>query len=93
MSQQTIRVNPDLPPMVVAAWLPTKPPRPCPEVLTADEAILYLRLDTSHGKDKKKALLRYRELGLLRGVRIGGRVHYRIEDLRDFVAIKAKEGV
>lgn len=26
------------PTIIVAAWLPTDPPRPCPEIMTAEEA-------------------------------------------------------
>lgn len=78
------------PPLIAMAWLPTKPPRPCPEILTEAEAILYLRIDTAEGS-KKRTLKRYRRLGMLRGIRIGNQIHYRLEDLRAFAESKSKE--
>ena len=54
------------------AILPGDPPEPCPELLTLDEAIRYLRLDVEGGPDRPDLTLRrYRDLGLLRGIRVG----------------------
>lgn len=54
--------NADIP--VHFAILPGDPPRPCPELLTAEEAIRYLRLDVDAPKDPKDMLRYYREKGL-----------------------------
>lgn len=54
-------------------------------LLTEDEAIEYLRLDTIHIADPKATLRRYRERGLLRGTQISKKVFYRKEELDAFV--------
>lgn len=54
--------------------------RPCPDLLTEDEAILYLRLDTIKIRNPAATLRRYRDAGLLRAVQISKSVFYpRIE--------------
>ena len=50
--------------------LPGDPPQPCPELLTEDEAIRYLRLDTIRIANPSATLRRYRERALLRGIQI-----------------------
>jgi hypothetical protein len=57
--------------------LPGDPPRPCPELLTEDEAIRYLRLDETRVEDPSRTLRYYRERGLLRATQVGRRVRYR----------------
>ncbi|MCP4250634.1 MAG: helix-turn-helix domain-containing protein [bacterium] len=53
----------------------------CPELLTEDEAIRYLRLDMG-GPEKPELTLRYyREKGLLRGTKVGRRLRYRRVEL------------
>lgn len=59
---------------------------PVPELLTEDEAIVFLRLDVDGPKHPAKTLARYRDLGLLKATRVGRRLRYRIEDLRAFLA-------
>lgn len=71
-------------PASLTIWLPTDPPRPCPEVLTEDEAIAYLRLDTL-GIDAVRSLKEYRGDGRLRAVRVGRRLMYRRADLERFL--------
>jgi len=66
-------------------FLPGDPPRPCPEVLTEDEAVRYLRLDTIRIANPAATLLRYRKLGLLRGTQIGKKVCYRRVELEKFL--------
>jgi len=57
----------------------------CPELLTEQEAIRYLRLDVD-GPEKPALTLRYyRERGLLNGTRVGRRVRYRREELDRFL--------
>ncbi len=73
--------------------LPGDPPEPCPELLTLDEAIRYLRLDVEGGPERPDLTLRrYRDLGLLHGIRVGRRIRYRRVDLDEFLAEKAAEG-
>jgi hypothetical protein len=49
---------------------------PCPEVLTEEEAIRYLRLDVDGPTNPANTLRYYRERGKLKGTRIGNRVRY-----------------
>ena len=65
--------------------LPGNPPQPCPELLTEDEAIRYLRLDTISIADPSATLRRYRERGLLRGTQISKRIFYRRAELDRFI--------
>ncbi len=67
-------------------WLPGNPPTPCPELLTEEEAIRYLRLDTVDIRNRKATLRRYREQGLLRGTQVSKRVFYRRVELERFLA-------
>ena len=66
---------------VSVVFLPGEPPIPCPEVLTEEEAIRYLRLDTVNIKHPADTLYRYRDQGLLRGTQISRRIFYRREEL------------
>jgi hypothetical protein len=50
---------------------------PCPEVLTEDEAVRYLRLDLVNVKDPVEILRSHRKQGLLRGTQVGRAVRYR----------------
>ena len=65
--------------------LPGDPPRPCPELLTEEETIRYLRLDTINISNPSVTLRRYRERGLLRGTQISKRVFYRRAELDRFI--------
>ena len=57
------------------------PPRPCPELLTAEEAIRFLRLDDLQAP--MDVLYQYRRQGLLRGTQVGRNIRYlRTELLR-----------
>lgn len=66
--------------------LPGDPPQPCPELLTAEEAIRYLRLDIGATTRPDVALRRYRELGWLKGCRVGRYIRYRRVDLDGFLS-------
>lgn len=70
--------------MAVTAWLPTVPPRPAPEIMTPDEAVVYLRLDEG-SEGGVLSLDRYRRAGRLVGVKIGKAIRYRRVDLDRFV--------
>lgn len=65
---------------------PGLPPTPCPELLTEDEAVRYLRLDTIRGlRNPGHTLARYRSLGLLRGTQVSKSVFYRRVELDRFL--------
>ena len=59
--------------------------RPAPTVMTPGEAIAFLRLDQTGIKDPLLSLRYYREKGLLKGVKIGLKLRYRLADLLDFL--------
>ena len=49
----------------------------CPELLTEEEAIRYLRLDGIHVEEPAGALRYYRRKGLLRATQVGKSIRYR----------------
>ena len=65
--------------------LPGNPPEPCPELLTAEEAVRYLRLDTVNIANPGDTLARYREMGLLRATQVSKRLFYRRIELDRFL--------
>jgi hypothetical protein len=67
-------VSPTLPPIAI---LPGNPPEPCPELLTEQEAIRYLRLDLVDIEDPGQTLRYYRKQGLLRATQVGKCIRYR----------------
>ena len=58
---------------------------PCPYLLTEDEAIRYLRLDTIEIAKPQETLRRYRDLGLLRATQISKRLFYLRKELDQFI--------
>jgi len=56
-----------------------------PELLTEEETIRYLRLDTIDVIDPFAILRRYREQGRLRGTHISKTIFYRRVELDDFI--------
>lgn len=62
-----------------------EPAQACPELLTAEEAARYLRLDTIGVKDPGATLERYRAMGVLRGTQISRRILYRRVELDRFL--------
>ena len=58
---------------------------PCPDVLTGEEAVRYLRLDVDGPKDPLQTLRYYREKGKLKGTRMGKRVVYTRRALNEFL--------
>ena len=58
---------------------------PCPEVLTEEEAIRYLRLDVDGPEHPENTLRYYREKKLLKGTRIGKRIRYTRRSLDEFL--------
>ena len=67
------------------AYRCVRPAQPCPEILTSDEAVRFLRLDETEAKDPKRTLDRYRREGRLKGIRIGQSIRYKLDDVRQFV--------
>jgi len=59
---------------------------PCPALLTEEEAIRYLRLDTLGRKDPGKTLQYYRERGFVRPTRISNVNFYLRGSLDEFLA-------
>jgi len=58
---------------------------PCPDLLTEDEAIRYLRLDVGGPKNPSGTLKYYRDKGLLYAVRIGRKLRYPRRELDSMV--------
>ena len=58
-----------------------EPDRPCPELMTAEEAICYLRLDETEVDDPERSLRYYREKWGLRATQVGRRLRYRRMEL------------
>ena len=50
---------------------------PCPDLLTEEEAIRYLRLDGINIEDPANTLRYYRRKGLLRATQVGKSIRYR----------------
>lgn len=50
---------------------------PCPELMTEDEAIRFLRLDKINTDDSSSTLRYYRKKGLLRATQVGKSIRYR----------------
>jgi hypothetical protein len=69
------------------AFLPGDSPARCPDVLTEQEAIKYLRLNEINIKDPAGTLAYYRRRGLLRGTQIGKCVRYRRVELERFLEL------
>jgi len=65
------------------AILPGSPPGPCPELLTEEEAIRYLRLDGD--ANPSRTLKYYREKGLIRATYVGRHLRYRRVELELFL--------
>jgi hypothetical protein len=58
---------------------------PCPDVLTGEEAVRYLRLDVDGPKNLLQTLRYYREKGKLQGTRMGKKVVYTRGALNEFL--------
>ena len=58
---------------------------PCPELLTEDEAIRYLRLDVNGYNNPKATLKYYRDQGVLQAVQIGKKLVYPRKELDSMV--------
>ena len=58
---------------------------PCPDLLTEEEAIRFLRLDSIGVDDPANTLRYYRRKGLLRATQVGKCVRYRRIELERFL--------
>lgn len=61
------------------------PAMPCPDLLTEEEAVRYLRLDIIDIEEPAETLRRYRKQGLIRGTQVGKCVRYRRAELERFL--------
>jgi hypothetical protein len=68
-----------------AAYLPGPALALCPEVMTEDETVRYLRLDLIGIKNPSETLAYYRKKGLLRGTQIGKCIRYRRIEVERFL--------
>ncbi len=59
---------------------------PCPELLTEDEDIRFLRLDGIGIEDPAGTLRYYRKKGLLKATQVGKCIRYRRVELENFIA-------
>ena len=64
---------------------------PCPELLTPEEAVLYLRMDTIGHKNPLDTLRYYRSKGRLKGTKIGKGLFYTRKELDRFMEIMTRE--
>lgn len=63
---------------------------PAPQLMTAEEAIRYLRIDTLGVKNPDKTLKRYVGLGVLKATRIGGKNFYMQKSCDNFCRAMTK---
>lgn len=63
---------------------------PCPELLTENEAIRYLRLDIESSADPHRTMKYYRDSGELVAIKVGKKKRYRRIDLDSFLANKSE---
>lgn len=65
--------------------------KPVPDLLTEEETIKFLRLDTSGSKNPKSTLKYYRDEGRLRATRVGRKYRYMRVELLDFLVNSTSE--
>lgn len=73
-------------------WLPTDPPRPAPALMTASEAVAYLRLDEGDRDigDALRSLEYLVSQGLIRPCRVGRFNRYARPELDRFITEQTK---
>ena len=64
--------------------------QPCPELLTEQETIRYLRLDDGSAPEPERTLKYYRDKGELVAIKVGRKNRYRRQDLDAFLASKSE---
>ena len=64
---------------------------PVPELLTEEEAIIFLRLDIDGPKDPTLTLEYYRTQGLLKATRVGKRLRYQKKELLRFLDLLTEQ--
>jgi hypothetical protein len=62
--------------------------QPAPIILTEQELITLLRLDTEGPQTPSLTLQYYRDKGLLRGIRVGKRIRYYLYDVLRFLELQ-----
>jgi len=81
------------PPELVILPAPEGKFQPCPTLLTEEEAIRYLRLDTVDIKNPGETLRRYREEGKLRGTQVSKRVFFLRKELDRFLDLVTEKNL
>ena len=69
----------------VFSVLPGSQGQLCPDLLTEEETIRFLRLDVEGPGNPQKTLRYYREQGLLKATRVGKRLRYQRKELLNFL--------
>jgi hypothetical protein len=64
---------------------------PCPELLTEEETIRFLRLDIEKDTDPVQTMKYYRDKGELIAIKVGRKNRYRRQDIEGFLALKSKK--
>ena len=65
--------------------------QPVPALMTEEEVVRFLRLDTEDGADPAQTLARYRNAGQLVAIKVGRWNRYRRQDVEDFLARKSEQ--
>ena len=65
--------------------------RPCPALLTEEEAITFLRIDQMQVKNPSATLRRYRDGGLLKAIQISRELLYPLSSLINFIERQIEE--
>jgi hypothetical protein len=73
--------------VTMPTMLPGLDPVPCPEVMTEEEVVRFLRLDLIDINDPSQTLAYYRKKGLLRGTQIGKSVRYLRREVERFLDV------
>jgi hypothetical protein len=64
---------------------------PVPELMTEEEAIIFLRLDIDGPSNPALTLQYYRDQGLLRSTRVGKRLRYQKKELLRFLDLLTEQ--
>lgn len=65
-------------------WLSTDPPRPAPTIMSEEETIIFLRINTIGIAKPRNTLAYWRNRGFLKSMRVSNKFVYRLEDALAF---------
>jgi hypothetical protein len=77
--------------LVPPTFLPGPDVLPCPELMTEEEAIRYLRLDLIRTQNPGETLAYYRRKGLLKATQVGKCVRYRRVEIERFLELVTEQ--